>query len=496
MRRVFASGSVRERKTMRARRILIVEDEIVALGGGLCDSALLSMGERELSVLAENVFEYSPVAHCITSGDRLLYANPAFEALTGYSTSELGLSDIFHLSSQPPGVIHSVGDADLSSWLETRIMTKSGQERWVIASSRALDCAQGAAALWTIMDVSKYKQEMQSLKQSELRYRAAFEFAPDMVFLYGLDGTILDANPVALKAMGVPREGAIGHNGPDEFWAKEDRDRFPKILEETVRRGEFFDEIKGEHSNGRSWYAESNARVAKLEHETFVVVIVRDTTERRALEDQLRSALREKETLLREIHHRVKNNMQIISTLLKLQLRNTDDETTKALFRESQNRILSMAMIHEKLYQSEGLHKIDLKEYIDDLSREVFTSYGLDAERIALRANVEDIALGMDTAVPCGLILIELLSNSLKYAFPEGRRGEIVIGLQAEGADHFTLTVADDGVGLPKTIEIASLSSLGLRLVSDLATYQLEGALRFGAGPGTRVDVTFRERKR
>ena len=209
---------------------------------------------------------------------------------------------------------------------------------------------------------------------------------------------------------------------------------------------------------------------------------------------QLRSALLEKEMLLREIHHRVKNNMGIISALLKLQLRNTDDEKTRALFRESQNRILSMAMIHEKLYQSEGIHKVGFKEYIDDLAREVFASFGQDDGGIALKTEVEDIALGMDTAIPCGLILIELLSNSLKYAFPGRRKGRISIGLRSDGSGRFTLAVADNGVGLPQGMEITRLKSLGLRLVSDLATYQLEGALSFEGETGTRVQVTFRER--
>jgi two-component sensor histidine kinase len=228
-----------------------------------------------------------------------------------------------------------------------------------------------------------------------------------------------------------------------------------------------------------------------------VIAIARDITERKNMEEQLRQALKEKETLLREIHHRVKNNMQIISTLLKLQMRNAGDEKTRAMFRDSQNRILSMAMIHEKLYQSEGLHRIDLKDYIIDLAREVFTSFGDLSAGINLTTEINEIALGLDTAIPCGLIIIELLSNALKYAFPPDHgEGEIFIGLRSEDQGWFGLTVSDNGVGLPADLIIDRLKSLGLRLVSDLARYQLDGDMRISREQGTRVYVRFKEKEK
>jgi two-component sensor histidine kinase len=165
------------------------------------------------------------------------------------------------------------------------------------------------------------------------------------------------------------------------------------------------------------------------------------------------------------------------------------------MFRESQNRILSMAMIHEKLYQSEGLHQIDLKDYIDDLAREVFTSFGDLAAGVSLQTEVAEIALGLDTAIPCGLIIIELVSNALKYAFPPPcGGGEIFIILRPEDQGWFGLTVSDNGVGLPPEVEIQNLKSLGLRLVADLARYQIDGDLRVSREKGTRVYVRFKEK--
>jgi two-component system sensor kinase len=233
--------------------------------------------------------------------------------------------------------------------------------------------------------------------------------------------------------------------------------------------------------------------VADLDGEQVVICISRDITARKKMEEQIRNALREKEVLLREIHHRVKNNMQIISSLLKLQSQNATDSTTMALFRESQNRILSMAMIHEKLYQSEGLHRVNLRDYIEDLVHEVSASFGDVAGRIGLKVAVDDLAATMDMCIPCGLIIIELISNALKYAFPDGHHGEVSVNLHHNGHGDVRLTVSDNGVGIPEGLDLVGLKSLGLRLVSDLVKYQLRGDLEFISDKGTTVHVAFKE---
>jgi two-component sensor histidine kinase len=147
----------------------------------------------------------------------------------------------------------------------------------------------------------------------------------------------------------------------------------------------------------------------------------------------------------------VKNNLQIISSLLKLQSRNVKDEQAQAIFNDSQNRVRSMALIHEKLYQSENLAEIDFAGYARSLAINLFRSYGISEEVVTLRLDVENVLLGVDTAIPCGLILNELVSNSLKYAFPSNRKGEILIHLHKDAGDKYTLVVGDTGVGIPKT---------------------------------------------
>lgn len=205
---------------------------------------------------------------------------------------------------------------------------------------------------------------------------------------------------------------------------------------------------------------------------------------------RLEESVKEKEVLLKEIHHRVKNNMQIISSLLNLQSAHTKDKTLRKMFEEAQNRIRSMRLIHEKLYQSKELGHIDFKEYLKALTTDLVRSFGVNTDNIAIVIIAENILLDIDTAIPCGLIINELVSNSLKYAFPDGRKGEIMVALEpVEGS--IELRVADNGVGIPEGLDIKNTRSLGLRLVTILAEDQLQGSITLKRDYGTEFCITF-----
>jgi two-component sensor histidine kinase len=203
----------------------------------------------------------------------------------------------------------------------------------------------------------------------------------------------------------------------------------------------------------------------------------------------IESSLREKEMLLKEVHHRVKNNMQVISSLLNLQGKQIKDEQARAIFQDSQNRVKSMALIHESLYQTDDLSHIDFAEYLRKLINHISRSYQIQTEAIKMKVNVGDLALGVDTAVPCGLIINELISNSLKHAFPAGTAGEILIDLDTNDGG-YKLTLSDDGIGLPKDLDIEHAKTLGLKLVRTL-TEQLRGQLSHSNGHGTKFEITF-----
>ena len=219
--------------------------------------------------------------------------------------------------------------------------------------------------------------------------------------------------------------------------------------------------------------------------------LARDITEKKLAEEQINAALKEKEILLREIHHRVKNNMQVITSLLRLQSDTIKDQQYADMFRESQERIRSMALIHETLYQSEDFANIDFDGYLWALINNLFISYGINPEIISMKIKTNDLSLALDYAIPCGLIINELVSNCLKHAFPDEREGEIQIVLQEISENEIELTVSDNGMGIPEEFDFGTTESLGLDLVKVLAEHQLGGRIEMKGTGGTRFSIRF-----
>lgn len=209
----------------------------------------------------------------------------------------------------------------------------------------------------------------------------------------------------------------------------------------------------------------------------------------------LKKSLNEKDALVREVHHRVKNNMQIMISLLNMKARHIDDEGVKSILMESQDRIKSMAMVHDSLYHSPDMTHINLGNYIQRLTAELFRTYNLDSNLIKLIVNVNSVSISIDTAVPCGLLLNELVSNAIKHAFSPGQRGEIKVELSSspqELAPQLTLIVKDDGMGLPDCFDINKSNTMGMKLITSLVT-QLEAKIEFNNSPGACFKIQFKE---
>ncbi|MCA1959682.1 MAG: hypothetical protein LDL33_02715 [Desulfomonile sp.] len=221
----------------------------------------------------------------------------------------------------------------------------------------------------------------------------------------------------------------------------------------------------------------------------------KEILDRKRAEEHIRASLAEKEALLQEVHHRVKNNLQVVSSLLALQAAHLEDDRMTAILKDSQSRIRSMALIHEQLYQSQDLARIDFYEYLGSLASAILASYSEKAGSVSLRMRVDRVYLGVGTALTCGLIVNELVSNSLKHAFPGDRKGEICVELHQEDHDTYKLIVSDNGQGLPEGLDYRSSKSLGLRLVTRLAESQLNGTLAVRGGEGTEVVVAFRDQE-
>jgi len=219
--------------------------------------------------------------------------------------------------------------------------------------------------------------------------------------------------------------------------------------------------------------------------------IAHDITEKTLSEQKLKESLGEKEVLLKEVHHRVKNNLQVISSILNLQSSYVKDENTLNILRESQNRIKSMSFIHESLYKTDDFSKINFSEYISSLSKNLVHSYGIYTNLIELDLSLEDIFLNLDLSIPCGLIINELVSNALKYAFEDNRKGIIRIEL-FEKKGIINLIVQDNGLGLPKMINYRETESLGLQLVMTLSE-QIDAEIRLNNTLGAKYTIIFKK---
>jgi two-component sensor histidine kinase len=209
------------------------------------------------------------------------------------------------------------------------------------------------------------------------------------------------------------------------------------------------------------------------------------------MEAQLPASLREKEVLLREIHHRVKNNFQVISSSLSIQSSFIEAPQLKAIFEECKNRIYSMALVHQSLYQAKSLALIDFGAYLESLGAYLLRSYGMDTKHIQFTSTVEHVFLSIDTAIPCGLLVNELVSNVLRHAFP-GQTGHLWVALRREADGQLRLNVRDDGIGLPEVVDFQTTSSFGMQLVRLLAQ-QLRATITLERHPGTSVTFTFVE---
>jgi two-component sensor histidine kinase len=212
--------------------------------------------------------------------------------------------------------------------------------------------------------------------------------------------------------------------------------------------------------------------------------------QKRDAEERIKKSLQEKNILLKEIHHRVKNNLQIISSLLNLQSRSIDNEKYLNIFKESQNRIRTMALVHEKLYQSDDLGHINLPNYLYNVAMNLFHSYSSNSREIQLKTDIDDISLDIELAIPCGLIVNELISNSIKYAFPEDRHGKINLEVKLMNDELYEIVIKDDGIGIPDSISLEKTSSLGLQLVRALVN-QINGEMSLFKNNGTKFVIKF-----
>ncbi|MGB9978944.1 PAS domain S-box protein [Methanobacterium sp.] len=348
--------------------------------------------------------------------------------------------------------------------------------------------------LFICEDISERKKIENSIKDREEHLSLITDNMLDLIYQANNKGIFEYVSPSIKELLGYEAKDIIGKRD-FEFISMVHPDDFELLIDtlqaaiKTLKPKRVQHRFR--HADGHYIWVETVGNPMSNDKGEFsgAVYITRDITELKNVENQLKSSLEEKEVLLREIHHRVKNNMQIISSLLNLQSRYLNDEKTVNVLNESRNRVRSMAMVHEELYRSHDLSKIDFADYIQRLLSGLFSSYGVDDNFIKPEINVKDVLLNIDIAVPCGLIINELVSNSLKHAFIHGQKGNISIKFHPKG-EKYELIVADDGIGIPENIDFENTKSLGLQLVNTLAK-QLSGNIDIYRDTGTIFKIVF-----
>ena len=338
------------------------------------------------------------------------------------------------------------------------------------------------------------KQKEESLKESEERFRELFDTVPSGVAIYevlndgliGKDYIIRDFNRMSLQLEGRQKEDVIGKSLFDLRPTIDEYGLIP-VFRNVWKTGvpSYYPQKIYIDEKFARYYENRVFRLPRGE----IVAVYNDITESKHAEEIIKASLLEKETMLKEIHHRVKNNLQVISSLLDLQSSYLQDEKAREMLQNSMDRVRTMAMIHTQLYQSQDLARVDFGSFIRDLIGNISQSYGMAESPVEIHVDAGEINLGIDASIPCGLILNELVSNALKHAFPEGKEGEINIRMRLKDS-RVALTVQDNGIGFPESIDLTNLKSLGLELVNILVG-QMNGKMDMQVDCGTTWTITF-----
>jgi len=336
------------------------------------------------------------------------------------------------------------------------------------------------------------------LSKSEEKFRSVADSAVDGIITTDKHGGIVLFNSSLKRIFGYDLDEIKGQNVtmlmPDRY--KKDFENKLQNFNSTGTHelnGKTFESI-GLKKNGAEFPFEISVATWGSKNDPYTTSIIRDVTDRKITEQKLQKSIKEKEMLLKEIHHRVKNNLMIISSLLNLQSTYIKDENSKTIFMESQNRARSMALIHERLYQSTDLKNIDFGDYVKTLATDLYNTYVMDRNLIRMNIETDRLNLDIDTSIPLGLILNELVTNSLKHAFSPGQNGNIDVIFKKQDPNYI-LEVKDNGKGLPKDMDYKSTGSLGLSLITSLSD-QIDANLEYVSHSGTLFRIIFHEKNK
>ncbi|MBS3819617.1 PAS domain S-box protein [bacterium] len=375
---------------------------------------------------------------------------------------------------------------------ETQWRRYDGKVIWVRESARTVRDEEGTVLYYegVAEDISEQKKAEKALEKQRAYFDQLFEGAPEAISVTNSKGKVLRVNEEFTHLFGFSKQEANGRYIDDLIAPHQYHDEAVDITRRVAKGEKGFYETQRRHKNGSLIDISLLVSPVMVKGKQVAVYgIYRDITEQKQAEKTIQDSLKEKDVMLREIHHRVKNNLQIIISLLRLQSDQVKNKDDLAMFKESQDRIRSMALIHEKLYQSEDLAQVDFSRYIQNFASYLFHTYRVDPNSIRLHTDIEKFSIDINTAIPLGLIINELLSNSLKHAFPEGGEGDIYVKLQSYKRAR-KLTIQDNGVGLPENVDLKGRDTLGMQLITSLVK-QIKGIMEVKRKKGTTFIIDF-----
>jgi PAS domain S-box-containing protein len=452
---------------------------------------------------------------------KIVLVNAQVEKLFGYQRDELLGREIEMLvperfrARHPNFRVSFLGDPKaraMGMGRELYGLRKDGTEVPVEIGLNPLQTSEGDFVLSSVVDITERKRSVE-------QFRLAIEAAPTGMLMMDRGGRIVLVNAQVERLFGYQRDELLGREiemlVPERFRAHHPEFRKVFFGEPKARAMGGGRELYGLRKDGSEVPVEIGLNPLQTSEGEFVLSSVVDITERkradREREDllgqlrtlnseleqrvrdrtsELSATLREREVLLQEVHHRVKNNLQVISSLINMQVRQLNDASSRDALIECQTRVQAIALIHEKLYQSKDYSRVPFSDYARSLASNVFNAAGISPAAIRLDLDMEDLSLAVDKAIPCGLIVNELITNAVKHAFPGSRQGTVRVRLKKIASQAILLSVADDGIGLPPSFDMEKSDSLGMQLVTTLVE-QLEGRLEVVGSVGTMFSVTF-----
>jgi PAS domain S-box-containing protein len=368
-------------------------------------------------------------------------------------------------------------------------LRKDGSEVPIEIGLNPLRTPQNEFVLSSVVDITERKH-------SADQFRLALEAAPTGMMMVDSEGHIVLVNAQVEKLFGYSRKELIGEPieklVPERFRAHHPGFRNNFYHNPQARPMGGGRDLYGLRKDGSEMPIEIGLNPLRTAQGNFVLSSIVDITERKRLEGALRQQLRERDVLLQEVHHRVKNNLQVISSLISLQRNSVNSESSHHALDECATRVQAIALIHEQLYQARDFTSVPFSEYTHNLASTVFRTAGVSRDAVKLQLEIEPISVAVDTAIPCGLILSELITNALKHAFPNGRTGTLRVALTSSEDGERALTVADDGIGLPEQFSPRAYQSLGMHLIHSL-TDQIRGRFEYARDNGARFTLYFRD---